>query len=98
RVEHPLLMALAERGLAVYGINYKDQPEQAGAWLDELGDPFERIGMDRDGRVGIEWGVYGVPETFVVDAEGRIRHKHVGPLQAKDLETTILPMLAELQD
>ena len=98
RVEHPLLMRLAEDGVPIYGINYKDRPADARAWLAELGDPFERIGMDRDGRVGIEWGVYGVPETFVVDAEGRIRHKHVGPLQAKDLETTILPMLAELQE
>ena len=98
RVEHPLLMRLAEEGVPIYGINYKDRPEDARAWLAELGDPFERIGMDRDGRVGIEWGVYGVPETFVVDAEGRIRHKHVGPLQARDVETTILPMLAELRE
>ena len=70
RAEHPLLMALAERGVTIYGINYKDPPEQASAWLDELGDPFARIGADRDGRVGIDWGVYGVPETFVVDGAG----------------------------
>jgi cytochrome c biogenesis protein CcmG/thiol:disulfide interchange protein DsbE len=97
RVEHPLLMRLAEQGVPIYGINYKDRPEDARDWLAELGDPFRRIGMDRDGRVGIEWGVYGVPETFVVDRDGRIRHKHVGPLQARDLDQTILPLLAELQ-
>jgi cytochrome c biogenesis protein CcmG/thiol:disulfide interchange protein DsbE len=96
RVEHPVLMKLAESGVAIYGINYKDPPDQAAAWLAELGDPFEKIGADRNGRVGIEWGVYGVPETFVVDAEGRIRYRHVGPIQARDLEQTLLPKLAEL--
>jgi len=96
RQEHPLFMALAERGVPIYGINYKDKPEQARAWLAELGDPYRRIGADRDGRVAIEWGVYGVPETFVIDAEGRIRHRHVGPLRPEDLDGTLLPMLAEL--
>jgi cytochrome c biogenesis protein CcmG/thiol:disulfide interchange protein DsbE len=96
RAEHPLLMALAEQGVTIYGINYKDPPEQASAWLEELGDPFARIGADRDGRVGIDWGVYGVPETFVVDGEGRIRHRFVGPLQARDIDQTLLPLLAEL--
>jgi len=98
RAEHPLLMRLAEEGVTIYGINYKDRPADARAWLAELGDPFTRIGADRNGRVGIEWGVYGVPETFVIDAAGRIRHKHVGPLQAKDVDETILPMLAELEE
>jgi cytochrome c biogenesis protein CcmG/thiol:disulfide interchange protein DsbE len=96
RVEHPVLMKLAESGVAIYGINYKDPPDQAAAWLAELGDPFEKIGADRNGRVGIEWGVYGVPETFVVDAEGRIRYRHVGPIQPRDLERALLPKLAEL--
>jgi cytochrome c biogenesis protein CcmG/thiol:disulfide interchange protein DsbE len=96
RVEHPVLMKLAESGVPIYGINYKDPADQAQAWLAELGNPFQKIGADRNGRVGIEWGVYGVPETFVVDAEGRIRHKHVGPLQPRDLERTLLPILAEL--
>jgi cytochrome c biogenesis protein CcmG/thiol:disulfide interchange protein DsbE len=96
RVEHPVLMRLAEEGVPIFGINYKDPPDQAQAWLAELGDPFEKIGADHNGRVGIEWGVYGVPETFVVDAEGRIRHRHVGPIQARDLERTLLPILAEL--
>jgi cytochrome c biogenesis protein CcmG, thiol:disulfide interchange protein DsbE len=97
RVEHPVLMRLAEEGVPIFGINYKDPPDKAQAWLAELGDPFEKIGADRDGRVGIEWGVYGVPETFVVDAQGRIRHRHVGPIQARDLEQTLRPILAELQ-
>ena len=96
RVEHPVLMKLAESGVAIYGINYKDPPDQAAAWLAELGDPFEKIGADRNGRVGIEWGVYGVPETFVVDADGRIRYRHVGPIQPRDLERALLPKLAEL--
>jgi cytochrome c biogenesis protein CcmG, thiol:disulfide interchange protein DsbE len=96
RIEHPVLMRLAEQGVPIFGINYKDPPDQAKAWLAELGDPFEKIGADRNGRVGIEWGVYGVPETFVIDAEGRIRHRHVGPIQASDLEQTLLPILAEL--
>jgi cytochrome c biogenesis protein CcmG, thiol:disulfide interchange protein DsbE len=96
RAEHPLLMALKERGVTLHGINYKDQDAQIGAWLEELGNPFAKIGADRDGRVGIDWGVYGVPETFVVDGEGRIRHRFVGPLQPADLDQTLMPLLAEL--
>mgnify|MGYP001325835382 CR=1 FL=1 len=97
RIEHPVIGALAERGVPVQGINYKDRPEDATAWLAELGDPFQHVGADRDGRVGIEWGVYGVPETYVVDKDGRIAHRHVGPLQPRDVERTILPLLERLQ-
>jgi len=98
RAEHPLLMKLAEDGtVALFGINYKDRPEDARAWLDQLGDPFERIGADLNGRVGIDWGVYGVPETFIIDATGRIRYKHVGVLNARDLDKTILPLLESLR-
>lgn len=86
RVEHPLLMKLAKDGVPVQGLNYKDQPGDAANFLLELGDPYEKIGADANGRVGIEWGVYGVPETFIIDAEGKIRHKHVGPIQARDVE------------
>jgi cytochrome c biogenesis protein CcmG, thiol:disulfide interchange protein DsbE len=96
RAEHPVLMGLAERGVPIYGINYKDRPEPASAWLAELGDPFRRIGADRDGRVSIDWGVYGVPETFVIGPDGRIRHKFVGPLQPRDVEEILLPLIAEL--
>ena len=96
RVEHPLLLALAEEGVPIYGINYKDPADKANEWLAELGDPYRAIGADTQGRVAIDWGVYGVPETFVVDSAGRIRHRHVGPLQPEDIEKTIRPLLAEL--
>jgi cytochrome c biogenesis protein CcmG, thiol:disulfide interchange protein DsbE len=96
RAEHPLLMRLADRGIVINGIDYKDPPEQAARWLGELGDPFARIGADRSGRVAIDFGVYGVPETFVVDRKGRIRHKHVGPLQPRDVEEILLPLLERL--
>jgi cytochrome c biogenesis protein CcmG/thiol:disulfide interchange protein DsbE len=97
RVEHPLMMALAEDGVAIYGIDYKDPAEQAAAWLAELGDPYRAIGADRDGRVAIDWGVYGVPETFVIDRAGRIRYRFVGPLQARDIEETLRPLLEQLE-
>jgi cytochrome c biogenesis protein CcmG/thiol:disulfide interchange protein DsbE len=97
RVEHPILMRLArESGIVLYGISYKDKAQDSARFLSELGNPYAAIGHDENGRVGIEWGVYGVPETFVVDREGRIRHKHVGPLSPKDLQDTILPLIAEL--
>ena len=97
RAEHPVLNALAKSTqVPIYGINYKDKPEAARAWIAELGNPYTRIGAD-DGRVGIEWGVYGVPETFVVDRQGRIRYKHVGPLTRDDLDRKILPLIAKLE-
>jgi cytochrome c biogenesis protein CcmG/thiol:disulfide interchange protein DsbE len=81
RIEHPLLTELAKRpDIALAGINYKDEPENAVRFLTTLGQPFAAVGMDRDGRAAVNWGVYGVPETFVVDGEGRIRYKHIGPL------------------
>lgn len=98
RAEHPLLMALVRDGtLPVHGLNYKDQPEEAAAWLNALGDPYTRTGADIDGRVGFEWGVYGVPETFVVDAEGRIAFKQIGPITAAVLEHKILPLVRSLR-
>ena len=97
RGEHRVLNALARsKRVAIYGINYKDKEEAALAWLAELGNPYTRIGAD-DGRVGIDWGVYGVPETFLVDRLGRIRYKHVGPLTPADVEQTILPLVARLE-
>ena len=97
RVEHAVLIALKAAGVApIYGLNYKDKPAQARAFLDELGDPFTRVGADLTGRVGIDWGVYGVPETFIVDAKGRIRHKHIGPMTGDDLKTEILPLIRKL--
>lgn len=95
RVEHPFLMQLAAEGVQIHGFNYKDSPAQAKAFLAELGDPYTRIGEDRSGRGGIEWGVYGVPETFVINGDGVIVYKHVGPIQNRDLDTRIRPAIAE---
>ena len=98
RAEHPYFMNLAENGqVPIYGMNYKDAEEDAKQWLADLGDPYGRIGVDRDGRAGIDWGVYGVPETFVVDAEGVIRFKHVGPLTPDALNDQIMPLVRSLQ-
>ena len=85
RVEHPYLMDLAAEGIAIHGINYKDQPDNAEAFLTELGDPYDLIGTDTNGRAGIEFGVYGVPETFVVDGQGKIVYKNVGPVTSREL-------------
>ena len=99
REEHPLLMALKARGaVTIHGLNYKDRPEDAARWLDSLGDPYTRTGADRDGRVAIDWGVYGVPETFLVDRDGRIVYKQVGPLSRKILDEVILPRVARLRE
>jgi cytochrome c biogenesis protein CcmG/thiol:disulfide interchange protein DsbE len=94
--EHPLLAQLAKSGVPIYGINFKDKPADAKAFLDELGNPYAKIGADRDGRVALEWGVYGYPETFVIDRAGIVRYRHVGPLMAHDVERTIRPLLAQL--
>ena len=97
RAEHPVLNALARtKRVPIYGIDYKDKQDAAQAWIAELGNPYTRIGAD-DGRVGIDWGIYGVPETFIVDKDGRIRYKHVGPLTEADVELTILPLVIRLQ-
>ncbi len=97
RVEHPMLLWLTrERGLTVHGINYKDKPEDARAWLAELGNPFARIGVDATGRVAIDFGVYGLPETFVIDRGGRIRLRHVGPLDQATVDEVLLPLVVEL--
>jgi len=98
RVEHPVLTRLAEaRGIPLYGINYKDAPADAAAWLAELGNPYRRIGVDREGRTGIELGLTGVPETYVVDADGRIRYRHAGPITPRDVEESLMPLIEELR-
>ena len=97
REEHPFLMQLAkEGGIPIHGLNYKDAPADAAGWLDTNGDPYVRTGTDRDGRVAIDWGVYGVPETFVIDRQGRIAYKAIGPLNADIFERTIQPILRRL--
>jgi len=99
REEHPLLMRLKEEGtVPVHGLNYKDRPDDAARWLDKMGDPYARTGADRDGRVAIDWGVYGVPETFVVTRDGHIAYKHTGPISPQALSRIILPLIAELRD
>ena len=98
REEHPVFMRLhAQRIVPIHGLNYKDKPDDAARWLDEMGDPYNRTGADIDGRVAIDWGVYGVPETFVVDRQGHIAFKQVGPVTPQILETTILPLIARLR-
>lgn len=98
RDEHPLFMELARQDVVpIHGLNYKDAPDDAAEWLDRLGDPYTRTGADRDGRVAIDWGVYGVPETFVVDREGRIAYKHIGPIDQAALNEKILPLIERLQ-
>ncbi len=97
RAEHPLINELADMKVArVYGLNYKDQPADANRWLAQLGDNYTAVGADVDGRAGFHWGVYGVPETFIVDKAGRIRMKHVGPITRDDLREKFLPLIKEL--
>lgn len=97
REEHATLMALArEPGVRILGLNYRDKPADARAVLDSLGDPYIRVGVDEPGRAGIDWGVYGVPETFVLDADGIVRHKFVGPIDARSVRETLMPMLKAL--
>jgi cytochrome c biogenesis protein CcmG, thiol:disulfide interchange protein DsbE len=92
--EHPLLAELKRRtGVALYGINYKDQTEAARRFLGRYGNPFKAVGVDGNGRAAIEWGVYGMPETFVVNGEGRIVYKHVGPITSETLEGKLVPMV-----
>jgi cytochrome c biogenesis protein CcmG, thiol:disulfide interchange protein DsbE len=97
RIEHPLLMRLAERDhVPLYGIDYKDKPEDATKLLADYGDPYRGIGMDLDGRVGLDFGVYGVPETYVLDSAGHIRKRFVGPLTAQQVDQELLPLLKQL--
>jgi len=97
RDEHSVLMQLAKDGqIALYGIAYKDKPEDAQQFLKRLGDPYRGIGLDESGRTAIDFGVYGVPETYVIDKEGRIRLRHVGPLTEADVARELLPLLKEL--
>jgi len=97
RAEHKSLMALAsdaglkDKGVRLYGLSYKDEPSSALKFLEEVGNPFARVGVDKAGRVAIDFGVYGVPETFVVKGDGTIAYKFVGPLSPQTLATTLVP-------
>ena len=97
RVEHPLLLELKRQGvLPVYGIAYKDNPKDSAAWLAQLGDPYSRTGADVSGRVGIDFGVYGVPESYLIGKDGRIAYKQIGPITPDDLQNKILPLARKL--
>jgi len=97
RDEHPWLIEYAKtKVVPIYGLNYKDRREDALAWLGELGDPYTASAVDLDGRIGIDYGVYGAPETYVIDQNGMIRYKHVGPLMPDVWNGKILPVIQEL--
>ncbi len=98
RQEHPLLMQLAKQGVRIYGLNYKDERAAAKRWLQMFGDPYLANAFDAEGRTGIDWGVYGTPETFVVDKKGVIRHKIIGPLTSDSIQHELLPLLKQLQE
>jgi cytochrome c biogenesis protein CcmG/thiol:disulfide interchange protein DsbE len=98
REEHPVLLELAKRGvLPILGLNYKDKGDDATAWLKQFGNPYELSAVDADGRIGIDYGVYGVPETYLIDAEGVIRYKQIGPLTQAILEQKVLPLAKALR-
>lgn len=96
--EHPLFMQLNKEGvIPIHGLNYKDSQNAATRWLSKHGNPYTRTGADVSGRVGIEWGVYGVPETFIVGPDGRIRYKQIGPITPEILEQKLMPVIRRLQ-
>jgi len=98
REEHPVLMALARQNIVpIYGLDYKDKNEDGEAWLRNGGDPYTVIASDTEGRIGIDYGVYGVPETYVIDKQGVIRYKQIGAVTHESLQEKILPLVAELQ-
>jgi len=97
REEHPVLVELSKSGAApLYGLNYKDERRDGIAWLKQFGDPYVLSAYDREGRIGIEYGVYGVPETYVIDKSGVIRYKRIGPLTTEILQQKVLPLIEEL--
>ncbi|WP_255552185.1 DsbE family thiol:disulfide interchange protein [Maritimibacter dapengensis] len=93
RAEHPQLVALADEGVAIYGINYKDEAPKALGFLDELGNPYRAVAADTEGRTGLDWGLYGVPETFVIDSDGVVVKRFAGPITEQILETIIRPAM-----
>jgi DsbE subfamily thiol:disulfide oxidoreductase len=99
--EHPLLLELAKEakggGFQLVGLNWKDKDEKLAAWFKEAGDPFSRIGADRTGRVGIDWGVYGAPETYILDRDAKIVYRYPGPLTKELIRDQIRPILAKLR-
>jgi cytochrome c biogenesis protein CcmG/thiol:disulfide interchange protein DsbE len=99
REEHPVFMHLNAVGVVpIHGLNYKDQPDDAESWLNTMGDPYTRTGADVSGRVAIDWGAYGVPETFVITKDAHIAYKHIGAVTPKVLDDTILPLIRKLRE
>jgi len=97
RAEHPVLESLAGEGLAIHGVNYKDTPDKALGFLAEMGNPYATLGADESGRMGLNWGLYGVPETFVIDGNGKVVLRFAGPITAQVLEDRIRPAIAAAQ-
>lgn len=99
RVEHPLLQQLAvEHAIPIYGIVYKDEPAAIQRWLDDLGNPYVQVAVDPDSRAAIDFGVYGVPETYLVDRDGHVRFRFAGPLDPMTVEKTLLPLIEDLRE
>ena len=96
RVEHPMLTEIAAGGVPIIGVNYKDKAQDARDFLAELGNPYQSVGVDGKGRTGIEWGLYGVPETFVIDGEGKVLLRHAGPLTRRVYDRQFAPFLGPL--
>jgi cytochrome c biogenesis protein CcmG/thiol:disulfide interchange protein DsbE len=98
RVEHPLLLEMVKHGqVNLVGLDYKDQRSDAMGWLSRHGNPYRVVAFDLNGRVGIDWGVYGVPETFVIDKQGVIRYKHTGPITRDVMQDVLLPLVRQLE-
>lgn len=98
RQEHDALLRIAETGqVPIIGLNYKDDRDAALSWLERLGDPYVANAVDANGAVAIDWGVYGAPETFLIDAEGIVRYKHIGPISMAVFDAQILPRIQQLQ-
>lgn len=97
RAEHPVLMKLASEGVPIYGLDWKDKPEDGAAFLADLGNPFRRVGNDASGRTGIDLGVSAAPETFLIDAQGRVRYRHVGPITPEIWQDTLKPIYDKLK-
>lgn len=95
QVEHPLLMELSKQGIEIVGMDYKDEPSDARRWLQRHGNPYRQVVIDRAGQAGLDWGVYGVPETYVLGADGTILFKQIGPLTPQAWERDIRPLLAK---
>ena len=95
RIEHPIITEMAKSGVIVVGYNYKDSAEDARAWLNQFGNPYALIIQDEDGKAALDWGIYGAPETFVIDAQGIVRFKHVGPITSEIVQNKILPLLKD---